>query len=66
MTYKELHPNKAGINVGQILDLFTSVRPDRPLIIKSVLEGILEDAYAQGVEDGVELMRDPAYSQESV
>lgn len=66
MTYKELHPNKSGINVGQILDLFSNVCPDRPSIIKSVLEGILEDAYAQGYEDGVELMRDPAYSQEHV
>ena len=66
MTYKELHPNMNGIAIGKVFDLFDSVRPERPDLIRAVLEEILDEAYAQGHDDGVELMRDPAYSREHV
>lgn len=66
MTYKELHPAEAAFKVSQIRELFASVKPERDELIIKVLEEILEDTYATGHDDGVELMRDPAYSQEHV
>jgi hypothetical protein len=66
MPYKEIYPTMNGIAVGKVFDLFGSALPDSPEIIRGVVESILEEAYAQGHDDGVELMRDPAYSQEHV
>jgi len=66
MDYRERHQIIEESAMKTVFNLFPYLSPERKRILRLVLGDVLEEAYTTGHDDGVELMRDPAYSQEHV